>query len=187
METVPYYDLKGLWPVRYQPVTPALASMQWPSSANSNGINSYANATPQQQRTEHEEKLIGLVLCQLIQVENLHDVGATVPEKIGVQWPCGIAFKGLADILWVAEPPFDRGVIRADGYNIHLIKKGQAIRPDAWLGLMPLGMGRIHFPVWAWLVPQLPPTRPYQQDIALLDLDLLRFRGILEIFERDSI
>src|SRR5215813_6901536 len=98
--------------------------MQWPSSANSNGIHWYANATPQQQGTEHEEKLIGLVLCQVIQVENLHDVGATVPEKIRVQWPGGIAFKGLADILWIAEPPFDRGVIRTDGHNIHLVEEG---------------------------------------------------------------
>src|SRR5712691_12967406 len=156
--------------------------MQWPSSANSNGIHWYANATPQQQRTKHEEKFIGLVLRQLIQVENLHNVGATVPEKIGVQWCGGIAPKGLADILWVAEPPFDRGVIRADGHNVHVIEEGQAIRPDAWLGLMPLGMGRINFPVWAELVPHLPPTRPHQQDIALLDFYLLRFRGILEIF-----
>ena len=82
----------------------------------------------------------------------------------------------------VAESPFDRGVIRADSHNVHVIEEGQAIRPDAWLGLMPLGMGRINFPVRAWLVPHLPPTRPHQQDIALLDLYLLRFGGILEIF-----
>src|SRR5437016_7344352 len=122
------------------------ASIQWPSSANSNGIHWYANATPQQQWAKHKEKFIGLVLGQVVQIENLHNVGTTIPEEIGVQWPSGIAPKGLADILWVAEPPFDCGVIRADGHNIHVIEEGQAIRPDAWLCLMPLSMGRISFP-----------------------------------------
>ena len=52
---------------------------------------------------------------------------------------------------------------------------------------MPLGMCGINSPVRAWLVPHLPPTRPHQQNIALLDLYLLRFGGILEIFQRDPI
>src|SRR5215471_21447215 len=120
-------------------------------SPNSDRIHRHTNTASEEQGAEYEEKFIGLVLRQLIQVENLHDVGATVPEQIGVQWPGGIAPKGLADILGVAEPPFDCGVICVDGHNIHCIEEGQAIRPDAWLGLMPLGMGRISFAIWPWL------------------------------------
>src|SRR5262245_16055732 len=83
------------------------AYIQWPSSANSNGIYWYANATSQQQGAEHKEKLIGLVLRQVVQVEHLHNVGASAPEKIGVERSTGITPKGLPGICRVdPEPPF---------------------------------------------------------------------------------
>src|SRR6267142_1383553 len=84
----------------YTPPTPRRAL------PNGDGIDRHSNATPQKQRTENKEEFVGLVLRQLVQVEDLHDVGASVPEKIGVERPGGIASKGLAGILWVAEPPF---------------------------------------------------------------------------------
>ena len=103
------------------------------SSANSNGIHWYANATPQQQRTKHEEKLIGLVLRQLIQVENLHDVGATVPEKIGVQWPGGIAPKALRTYCGLPNPirPL-RYPRRAATISISLKKARQSAPTPGW-------------------------------------------------------
>src|SRR5215471_10352468 len=52
---------------------------------NGDRIHRHANTTPEPQGAECEEKLIGLVLRQLVQVENFDDVGATVPEKIDVQ------------------------------------------------------------------------------------------------------
>jgi len=55
------------------------------------------------------------------------------------------------------------------------------------LRLMPLVMCQINAPVLSWLVPHLPPAGPNQQNIALLDLHLLRFSGILEIFQTDPI
>src|SRR5437879_835018 len=48
------------------------------------GVDRHADAASQQQRPEDEEKLVSLVLGQLVEVEDLHDVGAAVPEEIGV-------------------------------------------------------------------------------------------------------
>src|ERR671922_44959 len=141
----------------YTPPTPQRAL------PNGDGIDRHPNATPQKQRTEDKEEFVGLVLRQLVQVEDLHDVGASVPEEIGVQRPGGIASKGLPGI-WRGrpEPPFYRRVIRTDGHNLHLVEEGQTIRPHPWLRFMPLGMRGINPSVRAWGVPHLPPTRPHQ-------------------------
>src|SRR5438128_5153220 len=48
------------------------------------GVDRHADPTSQQQRTEDEEELVRLVLGQLVEVEDLHDVRAAVPEEIGV-------------------------------------------------------------------------------------------------------
>src|SRR5262245_239728 len=141
----------------YAPPTPyrALPNGDW--------IDRHPNATPQKQRTEDKEEFVGLVFGQLVQVEDLHDVGPSVPEKFGMQRPGGIASKGLPDI-WRGgpEPPFYRRVIRTDGHNLPLVEEGQTISPHPWLRFMPLGMRGINLPVRAWRIPHLPPTRPHQ-------------------------
>src|SRR5207245_5241737 len=58
------------------PVTP---------STDRDGIDRHADPTAQQQGAEDEQELVRLVLGQLVEVENLHDVAATVPEEIGVE------------------------------------------------------------------------------------------------------
>src|SRR5262245_23251567 len=50
-----------------------------------NGIDWHPNATPQQQRAEDKEEFVCLVLGQFVQVEDLNDVSASVPDKISVQ------------------------------------------------------------------------------------------------------
>src|SRR5215510_15072429 len=128
-----------------------------------NRIDRHPNATPQKQRTEDKEEFVDLVLRQLVQIEDLHDVGASVPEKIGVERPGGIASKGFPLIGRVdPEPPFYCRVIRTDGHNLHLVEEGQTINPHSWLRFMPLGMCGINPPVQTWLVPHLPPTRSNQ-------------------------
>src|SRR4029450_6879835 len=159
----------------------------WPSSANSNGIHWYTNATSQQQRAKHKEKLIGLVLCQVIEIENLDDVGPTVPEKIDVQRQIRKT-KGFPRIPWRQRcAPFDRTVIHTNSHNIHLVEKRQAIRANPRLRLVPLTMRHIHTAVWAWLIPHLPPARAHEQDVALLDVHLLCLGRVLEIVETDPV
>src|SRR5207245_9063138 len=54
-------------------------------STDRDGIDRHADPTAQQQGAEDEQELVRLVLGQLVEVENLHDVAATVPEEIGVE------------------------------------------------------------------------------------------------------
>src|SRR5262245_44366556 len=131
----------------------------WPSLANSNGIHRDANATPQQQRAKHKEKLICLVLRQVVEIENLDEVGAAVPESIDVQrqslkttitFPCVVRLDRKA--------PLYCGVIRTNDHNVHIVKKRQAIRPNPWLRLVPLAMRQVHASVCSWLIPHLPPA-----------------------------
>src|SRR5215470_7853936 len=52
-------------PLSWAPSAHAVAGGGNRSSANGNGIHRDANATPQQQRAQYKEKLIGLVLRQV--------------------------------------------------------------------------------------------------------------------------
>src|SRR5216117_1230365 len=145
------------------------------------GVDRHADPTSQQQRPEDEEELVRLVLSQLIEVEDLHDVGAAVPEEIGVNRQREIP-KGLSLILRVwRESPLQRRVVRADRHDVHVVEEFQRVRPDAWLWLMPLRVRRIETPGGIRLVPRLAPARPHQQDVALADLDVLRLRGVLQV------
>src|SRR5262249_18849874 len=72
------------------------------------GVDRYADPASQQKRPEDEEKLVRLVLGQFVEVEDLHDVGAAVPEEIGVNRQRQIA-EGLTLILRIGrESPFER-------------------------------------------------------------------------------
>src|SRR5262249_14898378 len=120
----------------------------------------------------------------------LHDVGASIPEEFGVERESLEPSKGFHPVPWHGwkwKPPFNSRIIRADGDDLHLIEEGERIDTDTWLRLVPLGMANVNFPVRAWLIPCLPPARSNQQKIPLLDVDLLSFGGILQIFQRDPI
>src|SRR6266850_3181549 len=137
------------------------------------GVDRHADPTSEQQRTEDEEELVRLVLGQLVEVEDLHDVGAAVPEEIGVNRQRQIA-KGLSLILRIRrESPFERRVVGADGHDVHVVEELQTIGAHAGLGLVPLSVRRIETPGGIRLVPRLAPARPDQQDVALSNLDVL--------------
>src|SRR5215831_14800665 len=93
-----YYS-HGRWPVESQLPFPATRPRLEAISPNGNRIHRHADTTPKQQGPEREEKLIGLVLRQFVQVENFDNVGAAVPEKIDVQWQPRKASEGFLDII----------------------------------------------------------------------------------------
>src|SRR5262249_36985457 len=107
------------------------------------GVDRYADPASQQQRPGDEEEFVRLVLGQFVEVEDLHDVGAAVPEEIGVNRQRQIA-EGLSLILRIGrESPFERRVVGADGHDVYVVEELQAIGAHAGLGLMPLRVRRI--------------------------------------------
>src|SRR5437763_6591190 len=55
-----------------------------PRLPDGDGVDRHADPASKQQRTEDEEELVRLVLGEIVEVEDLHDVGAAVPQEVGV-------------------------------------------------------------------------------------------------------
>src|SRR6266853_6754528 len=49
------------------------------------GIDWHSDPALEQERAESEEELVRPILGQIVEVEDLHDVGASVPDEIDVQ------------------------------------------------------------------------------------------------------
>src|SRR5207248_3553414 len=77
-------------------------------------VNRYADSAFEQQRAKHEHELVRLIVGQLVEVENLHDVGAPVPDEVDVQRQAEKAERLPCIIGPHRETPFHRRIIRAD-------------------------------------------------------------------------
>src|SRR6185436_16227999 len=101
-------------------------------SPNRDGIDRYADTTAQEQRSDDEEELVRLVLGQIVEVEDLDDVGATTPDEVDVQGQALEAVEGLLGIVGVdGEVPLDGRGIGADGDDFHVVQELQRIGSDA--------------------------------------------------------
>src|SRR6266849_5267552 len=151
------------------------------------GIDWHSDPALEQERAESEEELVRPILGQIVEVEDLHDVGASVPDEIDVQRQPEKAERLSVIIGFHREAPFHRRVVRPDRDDLHVVQELQAIGADAWLWLMPLGVRRVETPGIIGFSPRLPPARPHQQNVSLSDLDVLPLRGVLQILGGDPI
>src|SRR5439155_4373380 len=104
-----------------------------------NRIDRHADAAAQQERADDEQELVGLVLRQLVQVHDLDDVGATVPDEVDVQRQALVAAEGFLRIRWVdREIPLDGGRVGSDRDDLQVVQERKTVRPHAGLGLQIL-------------------------------------------------
>src|SRR5438132_9891827 len=99
------------------------------------GIDRHTDPALQPERAEGEKELVRSVLSQLVEVEDLHDVGASVPDKIDVQRQPEKAERLSCILRFHREAPFYRRVVRPDGHDFHVVQELQAIGADTWLWL----------------------------------------------------
>jgi hypothetical protein len=96
--------------------------------------------------------------------------------------------KGFAGVIRVyRKAPFYCGVVRTNSDNLHLVEEGQRIGANPRLWPVPLAVQQINAAVIARLIPHLTPARAHEQNIALLNLSLLGFGSVLEVFKGDPI
>src|SRR5215470_15932609 len=150
-------------------------------------IDRHTDPTLQPERPDDKEKLICPVLGQLVEVEDLDDVGTPVPDEVDVQRQAEKAERLPGVIGFYGKTPFYRGVIGADRDDLHVVQELQAIGADTRLRLMPFGVRSVETPGIVRFRPRLPPPGPNQQNVALSNLDVLCLRSILQVLDRDPI
>src|SRR5215469_15810307 len=125
-------------------------------------VDRHTDPTLQPERPDDKEKLICPILGQLVEVEDLDDVGTPVPDEVDVQRQAEKAERLPGVIGFYGETPFYRGVIGADRDDLHVVQELQAIGADTRLRLMPFGVRSVETPGIVRFRPRLPPPGPNQ-------------------------
>src|SRR5215469_5102436 len=120
-------------------------------------VDRHTDPTLQAERPDDKEKLICPILGQLVEVEDLDDIGAPVPDEVYVQWQAEKAECFPHVIRFYRETPFYRCVVGTDRDDLHVVQELQAIGADARLRLMPFGVRSVETPGVVRFRPGLPP------------------------------
>src|SRR5215469_1514714 len=150
-------------------------------------VDRHTDPTLQAERPDDKEKLICPILGQLVEVEDLDDISASVPDEVYVQWQAEKAECFPRVIGFYRETPFYRCIVGTDRDDLHVVQELQAIGADARLRLMPFGVRSVETPGIVRFRPRLPPPGANQQNVALSKLDVLRLRRILQVLDSDPI
>src|SRR5262249_492601 len=74
-------------------------------------VDRHTDPTLQAERADDKEKLICPILGQLVEIEDLDDIGAPVPDEVYVQWQAEKAECFPRVIRFYRETPFYRCVV----------------------------------------------------------------------------
>src|SRR5215469_4166470 len=120
-------------------------------------VDRHTDPALQPERPDDKEKLICPILGQLVEVKDLNDIGAPVPDEVYVQWQAKKAECFPHVIRFYRETPFYRCVVGTDRDDLHVVQELQAIGADARLRLMPFGVRSVETPGVVRFRPGLPP------------------------------